>query len=159
MDHMWTPWRMKYIRNHEKPAGCVFCMASQQVDSSENLVVVRGRWSFVILNRFPYTSGHIMVVPYLHVASIEDLDSEMRGEIMELVNRSIGVLRAVYHPEAFNIGANIGAAAGAGIAEHVHIHIVPRWGGDTNFMSTVGNTRIIPEDLEESYRRIREQWK
>jgi len=158
MDHLWSPWRMNYIQQHEQPTGCIFCMAAQQEDSSENLVVARGKVSFAILNRYPYTSGHMMVVPYLHVPSIEELDSPARSEMMELVNQALGVLRTVYHPEAFNVGANIGAAAGAGIAEHVHIHIVPRWGGDTNFMTTIGNTRLIPEDLAESYRRIREQW-
>jgi ATP adenylyltransferase len=149
---------MKYIQQHEQPSGCVFCMALQMEDSSENLVVARGNYSFAILNRYPYTSGHMMIVPNLHVPSIEELDSPARGEIMELTNHALKVLRFVYHPDAFNMGANIGAAAGAGIAGHVHVHIVPRWQGDANFMSTIGNTRIIPEDLAESFRRIREQW-
>ncbi len=158
MDHLWSPWRMKYMQQHEQPTGCVFCMAAQRADSSENLVVKRGLHAFAILNRYPYTSGHLMVVPFPHVSTIEDLDSAARAEIMELVNQSLGVLRAVYHPEAFNVGANIGAAAGAGIASHVHVHVVPRWGGDTNFMTTIGNARIIPEDLEETHRRMHEQW-
>lgn len=158
MDQLWSPWRMKYIQHHEQPTGCVFCMAAQQADSSANLVVYRAAHAFAILNRYPYTSGHLMVVPFQHVASIEDLESPARAEMMELVNHALGVLRKVYQPEAFNIGANLGAAAGAGIASHVHLHIVPRWGGDTNFMSTIGNTRIIPEDLDETYRRVRDQW-
>ena len=158
MDHLWSPWRMKYIQQNEPPAGCVFCLAAQQADDRENLVVVRGKYSFVILNRYPYTSGHLMVVPYLHKSSIEDLDQETRQEMIEQVSQAMGVLRNVYQPEAFNFGANIGAAAGAGIAEHVHIHLVPRWSGDTNFMSTVGETRVLPEDLAETYRRIHEQW-
>jgi ATP adenylyltransferase len=149
---------MKYIQQHEQPAGCVFCMAAQQEDDEENLVLARGKSSFTILNRYPYTSGHLMVVPYLHMPSIEDLNAETRQEMIEFVNQAMGVLRQVYQPQAFNFGANIGAAAGAGIAGHVHMHVVPRWNGDTNFMSTIGETRILPEDLSESYRRIRQQW-
>jgi ATP adenylyltransferase len=158
MDYLWSPWRMKYIQQHEQPAGCVFCMAVKQEDGIENLVVARGKFAYAILNRYPYTSGHLMVVPYLHMPSIEDLDGESRREIIELVNQAIIVLRRVYQPQAFNFGANIGSAAGAGIANHVHMHVVPRWNGDTNFMSTIGETRILPEDLAESYRRIRDQW-
>jgi ATP adenylyltransferase len=158
MDHLWSPWRMKYIQQHEPSTGCVFCLAVQQEDSSENLVVARGQRSFAILNRYPYTSGHLMVVPYLHVPSIEDLDVETRHELIEMANLAMGVLRAVYRPEAFNVGANIGAAAGAGIAAHVHLHVVPRWNGDTNFMSSIGETRIMPEELSDTYRRVREQW-
>jgi ATP adenylyltransferase len=150
---------MKYIQQHEQPVGCVFCVAAQMEDGPNNLIVVRGKMSYVIMNRYPYTSGHLMVVPFQHAPSIEELDVETRGEMMEFVNKSMKVLRAVYQPEAFNIGANIGAAAGAGIAEHVHFHIVPRWNGDTNFMSTVGETRILPEDLSESHRRIQTQWR
>lgn len=158
MDYLWSPWRMKYIQQHEQPVGCVFCTAVQQEDSVENLIVARGKYAYAILNRYPYTSGHLLVVPYLHMPSIEDLDIATRQELMEFVNQSISVLRRVYQPHAFNFGANIGSAAGAGIATHVHLHVVPRWNGDTNFMSTIGETRILPEDLSESYRRIREQW-
>lgn len=143
---------------NEKPSGCVFCLAAQQPDSTENLIVQRGKLAFVILNRFPYTSAHLMVVPYEHQASIELLSAETRAEMMEWVNRAMQRLRQEYHPEAFNIGANIGAAAGAGIAEHVHFHIVPRWGGDTNFMSTVGQTRVLPEALEATYERLKSGW-
>jgi ATP adenylyltransferase len=150
---------MKYIQQDGQPNnGCIFCTAAQLDADEEYLIVARSNRSFVILNRYPYTSGHLMVVPYAHQPSIEDLDSETRQEMFELVNESLGVLRAVYRPDAFNLGANIGAAAGAGIAGHVHLHVVPRWGGDTNFMSTVGDTRVLPEELPETYRRIREQW-
>ena len=158
MDHLWSPWRMKYIQNQEPPQGCVFCQAAAQELDADNLVIKRGKHAFVILNRYPYTSGHLMVVPYAHVSSIEDLDPETRHEMIELVNQSMIVLRSVYQPEAFNLGANIGAAAGAGIAEHVHMHVVPRWGGDTNFMTAISQTRILPEELSETYRRIHEQW-
>jgi len=158
MDYLWSPWRMKYIQQHEQPAGCVFCAASQQEDGVENLVVARGKYAYAILNRYPYTSGHLLIVPYLHMPSVEDLEVECQHELIEFVSQAMVVLRRVYQPQAFNFGANIGAAAGAGIAEHVHLHVVPRWNGDTNFMTSIGDTRILPEDLAETYRRIREQW-
>ena len=158
MDHLWSPWRMKYIQQGVQPGGCIFCNAAQPGSDDEYFVVARAKRSFVILNRYPYTSGHVMVVPYVHQPSIEDLDPETRQEMIELANQALGVLRSVYRPEAFNVGANIGSAAGAGIAEHVHIHVVPRWNGDTNFMSTIAETRVLPEDLAETYRRIRDQW-
>jgi ATP adenylyltransferase len=148
---------MEYIQNHEEE-GCAFCNARAQADSPQNLIVFRGARAFVILNRYPYTSGHVMVVPDNHLPSFEDLETATRTEMIELTTQCIRVLRKVYHPEAFNVGANIGALAGAGIADHVHMHIVPRWGGDTNFMSTLGQTRVLPEELEETYRRIREGW-
>ena len=124
----------------------------------ENLVVFRGHNAFVILNRYPYTSGHLMVVANIHLPSLEDLDAETRTEMIELATNGIQVLRKVYKPEAFNFGANIGKAAGAGIAGHVHLHVVPRWGGDTNFMSTLAETRILPEELNDTYRRVHAAW-
>ncbi len=148
---------MKYIQNHDEE-GCVFCNVQAQPDSPENLIVFRGRRAFVILNRYPYTSGHLMVVPTDHQPSFEDLNAETRAEVMELITECIQVLRMVYKPEAFNVGANIGSVAGAGIAGHVHMHVVPRWGGDTSFMSSIGETRVLPESLEETYRRIKEAW-
>ncbi len=149
---------MEYIKNHLKSEGCVFCTAASLPDSAENLIVHRGEHVFVILNRYPYTSGHLMVVPYQHVDTLEALTPAARAEMMELVTQAMGVLRQLYRPQAFNVGANIGAAAGAGIAEHVHMHIVPRWSGDTNFMSTLAETRVLPEDLGETFRRVREAW-
>ncbi len=142
----------------EKPSGCVFCTAVSKADSVENLIIQRGKLAFVILNRFPYTSAHLMVVPYAHEPSLELLNEETRAEMMEWIQRAMQRLRREYHPEGFNIGANIGAVAGAGIAEHVHFHIVPRWGGDTNFMSAVGQTRVIPEALEVTYERLKSGW-
>jgi ATP adenylyltransferase len=158
MDHLWSPWRMKYITDHERGGMCVFCEAAKGEDGPANLIVHRGQTAFVILNRFPYTSGHLMVVPFVHQPSIELLGEETRAEMMELVNRSMGMIRAEYNPEAFNLGANIGEAAGAGIAAHVHMHIVPRWNGDTNFMSAIAGTRILPEDLEDTYLRLASRW-
>jgi len=148
---------MRYVSGTSQP-GCVFCRLPKETDGEGNLIVQRGEHAFVVLNRFPYTSGHLMVVAFAHVASLEDLDPPARAEMMELANRCLGVLRAVYQPQAFNLGANIGEAAGAGVAGHVHMHIVPRWAGDTNFMSTVGETRVLPEALEETYRRVRAAW-
>ena len=146
---------MSYIENHEKVNGCVFCNAQSQADGAENLIAFRGKLVYVILNRFPYTSGHLMVVPFDHKPNLEELDPETRAEMMELTSRCMSVLRRIYRPEAFNMGANIGEPAGAGIKSHVHIHIVPRWGGDTNFMTVVGEVRVLPEALETTYERVR----
>jgi len=149
---------MTYIESDKMENGCVFCNAASQPDGPQNLIVTRGQRAFVILNRYPYTSGHLMVIPFTHQSNFEGLDAQTRSEMMELVTRAMTVLRAAYQPQAFNMGANIGEAAGAGIAAHVHIHIVPRWKGDTNFMSTLGQTRVLPESLEETYTRIQQQW-
>jgi ATP adenylyltransferase len=157
MDHLFTPWRKDYIQTSKAP-GCVFCNAVTLTDQ-EALIVHRAEHSFVILNRYPYTNGHLMVVPYIHVDSIEALDPVIRAEMMELLTASMSVLRQVYQPQGFNLGGNIGSAAGAGIAEHVHLHVLPRWAGDTNFMTAVGNTRILPETIEDTWSRVRAAWK
>ena len=156
MNHLWSPWRMTYIEKNEKESGCVFCNAQAKADSAENLIAFRGKNAYVILNRFPYTSGHLMVIPFEHVSSLEDLKSETRAEMMELASHCTTILRKVYRTESFNMGINIGEAAGAGVLGHVHIHIVPRWAGDTNFMSTTGGTRVLPEALEDTYQRVKE---
>ncbi len=142
----------------EKEAGCVFCNAITLDDGPGNGILYRGENAFVILNTFPYTNGHVMVLPYAHVPDLNDLDATIRAEMFELVNRVSLTLRKVYNPQGFNIGINMGEAAGAGIEEHIHIHVVPRWHGDTNFMTAVGGTRVVPESLEETYRRVREAW-
>jgi ATP adenylyltransferase len=149
---------MAYIRAFKKN-GCVFCQAlAQPQDGEDNLIVTRGEKAFVILNRFPYTSGHLMILPYQHARQLDDLDPETRAEMIELVTKGSQVLQEVYNPQGFNIGINMGEAAGAGIEEHIHIHIVPRWSGDTNFMSAVGETRVVPEPLAETYRRVKAAW-
>ena len=158
MEHLWSPWRMEYIENYKHDAECVFCWAPRQEDGPDNLIVYRGRLNYVILNRFPYTNGHLMIVPYEHQAHLEALSPEVRAEMMELTAWAVQVLKKVYHPQAFNLGMNLGTAAGAGIADHLHMHVVPRWSGDTNFMSTVAQTRVLPEALEVTYRRLREAW-
>lgn len=147
---------MEYIENNNKETGCVFCHAQAQPDSAENLIAFRSERAYVILNRFPYTSGHLMVIPFVHQSNLEELDSATRAEMMELTSRCTTILREIYHPQGFNVGVNIGEAAGAGVLGHVHIHIVPRWKGDTNFMSAIGGTRVLPEALDQTYQRVRE---
>lgn len=149
---------MKYIANHKKAEGCIFCVALSQIDDAANLILYRGQKAFMILNRFPYTSGHLMIVPFDHQPSLELLDSETRAEMMELAAQAIRIIQVVYRPEGYNLGVNIGEVAGAGITDHVHLHVVPRWAGDTNFMSTLGQTRVMPETLEDTYKRLRDRW-
>jgi ATP adenylyltransferase len=149
---------MSYIQDLKKENGCVFCQVLDSPDGLENLVVYRGERAYVILNRYPYTSGHLMVVPFKHKPDLDAYSPETRAEMMELVARCIQVLRGDYNAQGFNVGANIGSAAGAGIPSHFHFHIVPRWGGDTNFMSAIGETRVVPESLEDTYRRVRDAW-
>jgi ATP adenylyltransferase len=146
---------MEYIENNNKEEGCVFCIAQAMIDSTENLIAYRGKLAYIILNRYPYTSGHLMVNPFDHKSNLEELDPETRAEMMELTSRCTTVLKNIYKPQGFNMGANIGEAAGAGVLGHVHIHIVPRWQGDTNFMSAVGGTRVLPEALEVTYVRVK----
>lgn len=158
LETIWTPWRMKYIQDPHDDTECAFCLAAQMEDGPENLVFYRGRDIFMILNRYPYTSGHVMCVPYMHVSQMADLKPHAHHEMMDLAVKAMDVLQAVYHPEGFNIGMNLGKVAGAGIEDHLHLHIVPRWGGDTNFMSSVGQTRVLPEFLSDTYRRVKEAW-
>jgi ATP adenylyltransferase len=145
---------MEYIENHGKQDGCIFCKALAMRDGPDNLIAFRGQQAFVILNRYPYTSGHVMVVPVFHEPTLEALEPSARAEMMELTSRSTSILRRVYQTLAFNIGMNIGEAAGAGVKEHAHIHVVPRWVGDTNFMSTLAGTRVLPETLDDTWKRI-----
>ena len=149
---------MNYIEKPKQKDRCVFCDALAQSDGPENLIVYRGSEAFVILNRYPYTSGHLMVVPFDHQPTLEELSSAARIELMELTTAGTAALKLVYQPQGFNVGMNIGEAAGAGIEEHIHVHLVPRWFGDTNFMSSLGDVRVLPESLEDTYRRISEAW-
>jgi len=143
MDVMFAPWRMEYLLGG-KGEGCVFCKCSVRCDE---FIVFEGKTCFVMLNRFPYVNGHLMIIPQRHLGDIEELTSEERMEMMNLLDTSVKVLREAVQPQGFNVGMNLGKAAGAGIEEHVHLHVMPRWEGDTNFISVVGNVRIIPEDL------------
>ncbi len=149
---------MEYILTPKSGDGCIFCEGLKEDDGPVNLIIYRGNRAFVMLNRFPYTSGHLMIVPYDHQPSLEKLDPGSRAEIMDLSAKAIEVLNNIYTPQGYNLGMNIGNAAGAGVTEHVHLHVVPRWVGDTNFMSSVSQTRVLPELLEETYRRIKEAW-
>jgi ATP adenylyltransferase len=149
---------MKYIEQDKSEEKCVFCDALAHNDGPENEIIFRGQWAFVILNRYPYTSGHLMIVPNDHQPSLEMLDSVTRAEIMELTAHALQVLGNIYRPQGYNLGMNIGTAAGAGITDHVHLHIVPRWNGDTNFMSAIGQVRVLPETLEDSYYRLQKAW-
>jgi ATP adenylyltransferase len=149
---------MTYIQEGIDDSECLFCNLLELQDGVENLILHRGKHAFVILNRYPYTNGHTMVVPYTHVASLEDLNEEILYEIILLTQKTLTVLRYTYETNGFNLGSNIGEAAGAGVKEHVHMHIVPRWHGDTNFMATTAEMRVLPEDLEVTYQRLKEFW-
>jgi ATP adenylyltransferase len=155
MDYVWTPWRYRYIATAGDTTGCIFCDLPAANRDEETLIVLRGVKNFVILNRFPYTSGHVMIVPYAHTADFAGLDAETTSEMMLLAQRAQAALESVYHPGGFNLGMNLGRAAGAGIADHLHLHLLPRWQGDTNFMTTIGETRLEPEKLSTTYARLR----
>lgn len=154
MERIWAPWRMSYINNAEPDDGCIFCRAREATDDREKLVLVRRRHSLIMLNRYPYTCGHLMVVPFMHTAELDELNDEASLDLMRGVSQACDLLRQVAHPGGLNIGLNLGKAAGAGVEEHLHIHVVPRWNGDTNFMSVTGGVRVIPEGLLESYDRL-----
>ena len=155
MDYLWTPWRYTYVSNADKIDGCVFCERVKWNEDRKALIVHRGEHCFIILNSFPYTSGHVMVVPYNHVDELQKLSRAAAEEMMILAQRMETVFRKLYHPDGVNLGMNIGKAAGAGIAGHIHMHVLPRWVADANFMSVVGETRVLPEDLETTWERIR----
>jgi ATP adenylyltransferase len=149
---------MRYVQGEVEPVDCVFCHELERENDAECLIVHRGATSFVLMNRYPYTTGHLMVVPFSHTASLELLDCQTRVELIELTSHAMEVIKKIYKPDGFNIGANIGSAAGAGVAGHVHIHVVARWVGDTNFMSTLGETRVLPEELKITFARICSAW-
>ena len=154
MKQLWAPWRLEYIRG-EKPAGCIFCDAAAGADEAESLVVARSPRAFVILNLFPYNSGHVMIVPSRHLARLADLDDAELLDLTRLVDRTLRVLEHVLRPEGYNVGLNLGRAAGAGVEDHLHVHVVPRWNGDTNFMTVACNARVLPEDLQQTALRLR----
>jgi len=154
MDRLWAPWRLSYVTAAQVPApDCIFCNPS--AGSDVDLVVLRGRAAYVILNLYPYNNGHLMVVPNRHLATLEALTADEQGELMQLARLSEMALHEAYRPQGINVGINLGKAAGAGIENHLHIHLVPRWSGDTNFMTAVGQTRVLPEDLAATVTRLR----
>jgi ATP adenylyltransferase len=154
MKVLWAPWRMAYIKNARKPAKCIFCVKPKERRDARNLLLHRGRHGFVMMNLFPYNSGHLLVAPSAHVKSLEQLSDEVALDLLALTNLSLKVLQAEIKPEGFNIGVNLGRVSGAGIEGHVHLHIVPRWNGDTNFMPLFAETRVMPEHLQATYRKL-----
>jgi ATP adenylyltransferase len=157
MERLWAPWRLEYVQHADEQDGCVFCTAAAG-DDAEGLVVHRGKRAFALLNRFPYSSGHLMVAPYRHGAGFDSLDDGEALEVHELSVQAIEALRAVYAPDGFNVGWNLGRVAGAGIVDHGHVHVVPRWSGDTNFMPVLADVRVIPEHLTETRHRLVDAW-
>jgi ATP adenylyltransferase len=163
MDYLFTPWRYTYITGATAPGDCLFCgliqpKNDQTQDDENTLIVHRAKYCFVVLNAFPYTSGHVMVVPYEHLSELSKLSQPAAQEMMALTQRLEAILRDLYHPDGVNLGMNIGKAAGAGVAGHIHMHVLPRWFGDVNFMSAVGETRVIPEDLQTTYKKLRSKF-
>ena len=154
MEHIWSPWRYKYIATADREPGCVLCRVLEGGDE-KNYIVHRAQSNFVILNLFPYTSGHLMIVPYEHTASLSSVSPQVTAEMLELAKQAERALEAEYHPDGFNIGMNLGRSAGAGVAEHLHLHVVPRWTGDANFVSIVGETRVLPEELATTYKKLK----
>lgn len=153
--HLWAPWRMSYLQfKDEQCSDCIFCVADKNDEDSERLVLHRGRLAFVMMNKFPYTNGHLLISPYRHIADIADVEDEEMLEMHQLLKLSRKVLDKYCKPQGFNIGMNIGPVAGAGIADHLHLHLVPRWAGDTNFMPVFAEVRVIPQHLQETYRLL-----
>lgn len=159
-ERLWAPWRLEYIEKASKDPGgegCIFVDLPRQEDDRKNLILFRGKTAFVMLNAFPYTNGHLMVAPYKHTSNMSDLSDEELLEVNQLVSKCLQWIKKAYGPDGFNIGVNLGKVAGAGIPDHIHWHIVPRWEGDTNFMTTVGEVRVLPQSLEESWERLRKE--
>ena len=160
MDRLYTPWRYDYIKgtSGEKTgtgSACVFCSLAARGDDEASFILHRARQNFVVLNVYPYTSGHLMIVPFEHTADFAALAKETSDELMDLAKRAQAILEGAYHPHGFNLGMNLGRAAGAGVSDHLHLHVLPRWAGDSNFMTTVGETRVLPEDLRTTYEKLR----
>jgi ATP adenylyltransferase len=156
MDYLWTPWRYRYIADASKNEGCIFCEALAAKDDARTQIVFRGARNFVLLNRYPYTTGHVMVVPYSHVADLSAAEPDTLAEMMRIAQRVQSALEKTYHPQGYNLGMNLGRAAGAGVLGHLHLHVLPRWSGDANFMTVVGETRVEPEDLSTTWKKLHE---
>ena len=157
MKRLWAPWRLQYIEQTPHEEGCIFCVKPQQARDDENYLLHRGPHCFIMLNAFPYNNGHLLIAPYRHLPDLAELNDDEQLDLLALTNLGMKTLREVYHPQGFNVGINVGQVAGAGIADHIHLHIVPRWSGDTNFMPVLGETRVVPQALSESYERLKKQ--
>ncbi len=155
MDRLWSPWRYQYVQSASSKDECIFCLKEREHRDAENYILLRAERNFVLLNLYPYTNGHLIIAPYEHVATLEDAAPETLAEMMRLTCDAERHLRALYGPDGINLGMNIGAAAGAGVAGHIHMHVLPRWVADANFMTTVGETRVLPEELPVTYERLR----
>ena len=155
MDKLWAPWRIEYIRS-PKEDGCIFCIKSQETNDRNNLVLYRGKKAFVLMNLYPYSNGHLMISPYQHTSETDDLSSACNSEIMDMANKSMSILSRTFNAEGYNFGANFGEVAGAGIKEHLHLHLVPRWIGDTNFMPIMGHTKVMVDGLKETRKQLAE---
>jgi ATP adenylyltransferase len=156
-ERIWAPWRLKYVKDASKDSAdeCIFCAKPAEDDDEANLIVHRGERCFVILNLYPYTNGHLMVAPYQHTASLPELDAETTAEMMRLAQQSMRLLEGSYSPHGYNVGFNQGRVAGAGVEHHIHMHVVPRWGGDTNFMPVLADVRVMPQTLDQTYETLR----
>ncbi len=156
MQRLWTPWRRAFIEGTTGDAsgGCFLCDNPAEQDDPANLILWRGEGAYVLLNLYPYNSGHVLIAPYTHGGDLAGLDTSIALELMALTQRCVGVLQQVYRPEGFNVGMNLGKPAGAGVPDHLHVHVVPRWNGDTNFMPVVGETKVLPETLDQTYARL-----
>ena len=156
METLWTPWRRAFVEgSDDRPTGCFLCNAPKSRDDKETLILLRAATVFVLLNRYPYNTGHLMVAPYIHTGDLVHLAAEIAAELMALTQRSVDALQRAYRPDAFNIGMNLGRTAGAGVPDHLHVHVVPRWNGDTNFMPIVAQTKVLPETLDQTYDRLK----
>jgi ATP adenylyltransferase len=159
MDYLWTPWRFSYITQAGQSTGCVFCDKAASQNDERDYIFCRGRRNFAILNIFPYTAGHLMVVPYRHIASLAEADPEELQEMMELTQKAEAALQKIYRPQGLNLGMNLGKAAGAGVAGHLHMHVLPRWEADANFMSVIGETRMLPEELPVTWAKLKKEFR
>ena len=155
MDHLWTPWRYQYVSTGGDSPGCIFCEALKRNNDAETLILFRGRHNFILLNRFPYTTGHAMIAPFAHGGELDKAPADVLSEMMLLAQRLQRAFGELYRPDGYNLGMNLGRVAGAGVADHLHLHVLPRWTGDTSFMTTVSETRLEPEDLAITYDKLR----
>jgi ATP adenylyltransferase len=159
MDFLWSPWRSQYVGSSQREKGCIFCRLAEnhgtEADASR-YVLYRGQHNYIVLNLYPYTSGHALIVPYPHLALLSEAEKQVTDEMMDLARRMQQALGEIYRPDGYNLGMNLGAAAGAGVAEHFHLHLMPRWFGDSNFMTTIGETRVLPETLADTYQKLKQ---
>ena len=155
MEVLWTPWRMEYILSNEKQPGCIFCAGDNRKKDEERLILHVGSNTMVIMNKYPYANGHLLVCPIKHCFGLDMLESEERLDLIEMVNNSVEILKKAFNPDGFNVGLNLGKVAGAGVEEHMHFHIVPRWNGDSNFMTVLAEVRLIPEHIRETYKKLK----